>query len=85
MIPPYLNLTDLDGRPVTIFLQGIVMIAPGSNHDGAYIQLTIGGISTQESYEEVRARLRAAAEPREVAQRELGAWSSHWHRPGEKK
>lgn len=56
MIPPYFNLTDLDGSPVTIFLHGIVMVAPGT-HGGAYIQLNMGGISTQETYEIVKGRL----------------------------
>ena len=61
-IPPYMNLTDMDGRSVTVFLQGIVMIAPGTNHAGAYIQLNLGGISTQESYEIVKGRLRRLEE-----------------------
>ena len=56
MIPPYMNLTEMDGRPVTVFLQGIVMIASGT-HGGAYIQLILGGISTQESYDIVKGRL----------------------------
>lgn len=56
MIPPYLHLTDMDGCPVTVFLHGIVMIAPGA-HGGAYIQLNMGGISTIETYEIVKGRL----------------------------
>jgi len=34
------------------------MIAPGTNHGGAYIQLTLGGISTQETYPIIMSRLR---------------------------
>ncbi len=56
-----MHLTDQDGHPVTIFLQGIVMIAPGT-HGGAYFQLALGGISTQETYEIVIGRLRRLEE-----------------------
>ena len=83
MIPAYMHLTDMDGHPVTIFLQGIVMIAPGSNHSGAYIQLTLGGISTQETYEDVMRQIEGTT--RDVAQRQLGDWPRYWPRPWEKK
>lgn len=53
----YLRIDDLEGNDVAVFLNGIVMIAPRADGEGTYIQLTLGGISTKQPYEEILRRI----------------------------